>query len=126
MAQQAKYLALSLLWHRSDPWPGNFCMLHMQKQTKKISVHGTERCPQNIGCWNTSGQSRGRERGRLSGGHTEGQATLMDVCLSSCPCVCHCPSAPALYPSPLISLGGLSHFFLLCLKTDSHFYIIKQ
>ena len=26
MAQQLKDLALSLLWHGFDPWPGNFCV----------------------------------------------------------------------------------------------------
>ena len=38
VAQQVKDLALSLLWHQFDPWPGNFCMLWVwpkQKQKQK-------------------------------------------------------------------------------------------
>ena len=33
MAQWVKDLALSLLWHRSDPWPGNF---HKEKKKRKV------------------------------------------------------------------------------------------
>ena len=41
VAQQVKDLALSLpwfrllLWHRFDPWPGNFHMLWLQPKKKK-------------------------------------------------------------------------------------------
>ena len=30
-----KDLALSLPWHRFDPWPGNFCILQVQPKKKK-------------------------------------------------------------------------------------------
>ena len=30
-------LTSSLLWHESDPWPGNFCMLQAQPKKKKNS-----------------------------------------------------------------------------------------
>ena len=41
MAQGVKDLALSLLclrsslWHRSDPWPGNFCMTVAKKKKER-------------------------------------------------------------------------------------------
>ena len=44
MAQRVKDPALSLewlrslLWHRFDPWPGNFCRLWAQPKKKKKSV----------------------------------------------------------------------------------------
>ena len=51
MAEQVKDLGLSvlwlwlLLWHRFDPWPGNFCMPQVQpkegvtaKKTKMITI----------------------------------------------------------------------------------------
>ena len=39
MAQQVKDLALPLLWHRFDPWPGNFhCCGRGQKKTKIIII----------------------------------------------------------------------------------------
>ena len=36
MDQRVKHTALSLLRHRFDSWPGNFCMLQMQQ--KKIII----------------------------------------------------------------------------------------
>ena len=36
MAQQVKDTVLSLLWHKFDPWPGNFCMLRVRPKNKKI------------------------------------------------------------------------------------------
>ena len=35
VAQQVKDLALSLLWLRFDPWPGNIHMLWAQPKKKK-------------------------------------------------------------------------------------------
>ena len=45
MAQQMKDLALSLLWHGFDPWPGNICALQVQSPSpiffdcKKLKKH---------------------------------------------------------------------------------------
>ena len=36
--QGAKDLVLSLMWHRFDPWPGNFCMPQMQPEKKNVMV----------------------------------------------------------------------------------------
>ena len=38
MAQRVKDLELSLLWHRFNPWPGNFCMSQVSQKRKKKMV----------------------------------------------------------------------------------------
>ena len=38
MAQRVKDLALSLLWFRFDPWPGNFCMSQVWPKKMRITI----------------------------------------------------------------------------------------
>ena len=39
MVQQVKELMLSLLWHRFNPWPGNLCMLSVNRKKKYIYIY---------------------------------------------------------------------------------------
>ena len=47
VTQQAKDLALSLLWHGFDPWPGKFCMPWAWSKKKKNSSAHTWHLPKN-------------------------------------------------------------------------------
>ena len=54
VAQGVKDLALSLLWHGFDPWPGNFCILRAQSKIqtnpKQILIHYVVHLKDNVVC----------------------------------------------------------------------------
>lgn len=80
----------------------------------QILLHGIERCQKYMMLRDTVGGAEGGE-GTGSAIHTKGPRQV---------CVCHVLPPMLCIPASYL-LTEPSLFFLLCLKTHSHFYIVK-